>query len=32
VLLIMTSLGANPDGSAMLHGADGLAKLALPAI
>ena len=32
VLLIMTLLGANPDGSTMLNGTISLAKLALPSI
>ncbi len=32
VILEMTLLGANPDGSSMLNGAIALAKLALPSI
>lgn len=32
VLLIMTLLGVNPNGSSMLNGAIGLARLALPAM
>lgn len=32
VLLIMTLLGTNPDGSSMLNGAIALARLALPSL
>ncbi len=32
VLLVMTLLGVNPDGSSMLSGAEGLARQALPSL